>query len=60
MRKAVVFGLLHAGLAVTRSLGRAGIPVTGISWNPHDFGLKSRYLAEKHLVEGDRAVLDAV
>ena len=60
MRKAVVFGLLHAGLAVTRSLGRAGIPVTGISWNPHDFGLKSRYLAEKRLVEGDRAVLDAV
>jgi D-aspartate ligase len=60
VRKAVVFGLLHAGLAVTRSLGRAGIPVTGISWNPHDFGLKSRYLAEKHLVEGDRAVLDAV
>jgi D-aspartate ligase len=60
VRKAVVFGLLHAGLAVTRSLGRVGIPVTGISWNPHDFGLKSRYLAEKHLVEGDRAVLDAV
>jgi len=60
VRKAVVFGLLHAGLAVTRSLGRAGIPVTGISWNPHDFGLKSRYLAEKYLVEGDRAVLDAV
>ena len=60
MRKAVVFGLLHAGLAVTRSLGRVGIPVTGISWNPHDFGLKSRYLAEKRLVEGDRAVLDAV
>ena len=60
MRKAVVFGLLHAGLAVTRSLGRAGVPVTGISWNPHDFGLKSRYLAEKRLVEGDRAVLDAV
>ena len=60
MRKAVVFGLLHAGLAVTRSLGRAGVPVTGISWNPHDFGLKSRYLTEKRLVEGDRAVLDAV
>ena len=60
MRKAVVFGLLHAGLAVTRSLGRAGISVTGISWNPHDFGLRSRYLAEKRLVEGDRAVLDAV
>ncbi|MBD0339252.1 MAG: hypothetical protein ICV67_08210 [Thermoleophilia bacterium] len=60
MRKAVVFGLLHAGLAVTRSLGRAGIPVTGIAWNPQDFGLRSRYLAAKRLVEGDRAVLEAV
>lgn len=60
MTKAVVFGLLHAGLAVTRSLGRAGIPVVGIAWNPHDFGLKSRYLAGKHLVEGDRAAFEAV
>ena len=61
MRPAVVFGLLHAGLAVTRSLGRAGIPVTGIAWNPHDFGLKSRYLSKRHLVRPDsEAVLDAV
>ena len=60
MRKAVVFGLLHAGLAVTRSLGRAGVPVVGVAWSPHDFGLRSRYLTAKHLVEGDRAALDAV
>ena len=62
MRPAVVFGLLHAGLAVTRSLGRAGIPVTGISWNRHDFGLKSRYLRRRHLVPpgDDAAVLEAV
>ncbi|HET8653207.1 MAG TPA: hypothetical protein VFM13_11625 [Gaiellaceae bacterium] len=60
MTKAVVFGLLHAGLAVTRSLGRAGIPVVGIAWNPHDFGLRSRYLAGKHLVEGDRAAFEAL
>jgi D-aspartate ligase len=61
VRPAVVFGLLHAGLAVTRSLGRAGIPVTGIAWNPHDFGLKSRYLSKRHLVPPDsEAVLDAV
>jgi D-aspartate ligase len=62
VRPAVVFGLLHAGLAVTRSLGRAGIPVTGISWNPHDFGLKSRYLRRRHLVAaGDAsAVLEAI
>ena len=62
MRPAVVLGLLHAGLAVTRSLGRAGVPVTGIAWNPHDFGLKSRYLRRKHLVRrGDNAaILDAI
>jgi predicted ATP-grasp superfamily ATP-dependent carboligase len=62
VRPAVVLGLLHAGLAVTRSLGRAGIPVTGIAWNPHDFGLKSRYLRRKHLVRrgDDEAILDAI
>ena len=61
MRPAVVFGLLHAGLAVTRSLGRAGIPVTGISWSAHEFGLKSRYLSKRHLVaRDDTAVLEAI
>ena len=61
MRPAVVFGLLHAGLAVTRSLGRAGIPVTGVSWNSHEFGLKSRYLHKRHLVaRDDAAVLEAI
>ena len=61
MRPAVVFGLLHAGLAVTRSLGRAGIPVTGISWSPHEFGLKSRYLQRRHLLARDDAsVLEAI
>ncbi len=61
MKPAVVFGLLHAGLAVTRSLGRAGIPVTGISWSPHEFGLKSRYLQKRHLLaRDDAAVLEAI
>ena len=62
MRRAVVFGLLHAGLAVARSLGRAGVPVTGIARNPRDFGLKSRYLDERHVVApgDDAAVLDAL
>lgn len=62
MRRAAVFGLLHAGLAVARSLGRAGVPVTGIAWNPRDFGLKSRYLDERHVVApgDDAAVLDAL
>ncbi|MBA2361490.1 MAG: hypothetical protein H0V79_11275 [Actinobacteria bacterium] len=62
MRPAVVFGLLHAGLAVTRSLGRAEIPVTGISWGLHEFGFRSRYLGKRHLVaHGDAdAVLGAI
>jgi D-aspartate ligase len=62
VKRVVVFGLLHAGLAVARSLGRDGVPVTGISWNPHEFGLKSRYLDRRHVVPfGDgEAVLGAL
>jgi D-aspartate ligase len=62
VKRAVVFGLLHAGLAVSRSLGRAGIPVGGIAWHPYDFGLRSRYLDRRHTVPyGDRhAVLAAL
>ena len=59
MRRAVVFGLLHAGLAVARSLGRVGVPVTGIAWNPRDFGLRSRYLDRRIVVpaaDGDAVV----
>jgi D-aspartate ligase len=62
VRRAVVFGLLHAGLAVARSLGRTGVPVSGIAWHPYDFGLKSRYLERRHLlsVGDDAAVLAAL
>ena len=62
MRRAVVFGLLHAGLAVSRSLGRGGVPVTGIAWNPRDFGLRSRYLDRRVVVSpGDgEAVVGAL
>jgi D-aspartate ligase len=59
VRRAVVFGLLHAGLAVSRSLGRVGVPVTGISWDPLEFGLRSRYLDRKRVVDpgdGDAVV----
>ena len=42
MRPAVVFGLLHAGLALVRSLGREGIPVEGVALNRYEFGLRSR------------------
>ena len=61
MRRAVVFGLLHAGLAVARSLGRAGVPVTGIAWSRTDFGLRSRYLSTRRTVpRDDDAVLAAL
>jgi D-aspartate ligase len=50
-RPAVVFGLLWAGLALARSLGRSGVPVTGIAYEPTDFGLRSRHLA-RHLTAG--------
>ncbi|MDQ3778236.1 MAG: hypothetical protein M3310_05145, partial [Actinomycetota bacterium] len=51
-----------AGLAVARSLGRAGVPVGGIAWSPRDFGLKSRYLDARRLVASgnDDAVLAAL
>jgi D-aspartate ligase len=53
-RPAVVFGLLWAGLALARSLGRAGIPVTGIAYERTDFGIRSRYLARRIVAERDR------
>jgi D-aspartate ligase len=62
VRRAVVYGLLHAGLAVARSLGRAGIPITGISRDSREFGLRSRYLERRIVVppEDDEAVLAAL
>jgi D-aspartate ligase len=61
LRRAVVYGLLHAGLAVSRSLGRAGIPVTGIARDPREFGLRSRYLERRIVVPADdEAVLAAL
>ena len=48
-RPAVVYGLLWAGLSLARALGRAGVHVTGIASDPTDFGLRSRYLAARHL-----------
>jgi len=52
-RPAVVYGLLWAGLSLARALGRAGVRVTGIASDPNDFGLRSRYLAERHLTSED-------
>lgn len=60
MRPAVVFGLLHAGLALVRSLGREGIPVEGIALQRYEFGLRSRYLRRRTLAAGDDDVLEAL
>ncbi len=62
-RPVVILGLQPAGLALARSLGRRGVRVTGIALERADFGLRSRYLAARHLVLGDEPgprVLDIV
>jgi predicted ATP-grasp superfamily ATP-dependent carboligase len=59
-RPAVVLGLLWAGLSFARSLGRAGVPVTGITMHPHEFGTRSRYLVDVGRADGDAAVLKAL
>ena len=58
MRPAVVFGQLHAGLALTRALGRDGIAVHGIALDEHEFGLRSRYLASRLVARSDDDVLE--
>lgn len=57
-RPVVVLGLLWAGLSLARSLGRAGVSVTGISMHPHEFGARSRYVRRVRHAYGDEAVLD--
>lgn len=59
-RPAVVLGLLWAGLSFARSLGRAGVPVTGITMHPHEFGRRSRYLRDVSRAQGDEAALKAL
>ncbi len=55
-----MLGLLWAGLSFARSLGRRGVPVTGITMHPHEFGTRSRYLREVSRAQGDEAVLKAL
>ena len=63
-RPVLVLGLLPAGLALARSLGRAGIPVYGGVFRPNEFGLRSRYLRGRCVAtaatenERDRRLLD--
>jgi D-aspartate ligase len=59
-RPAVVFGLLHAGLALVRSLGRDGIPVEGVALREQEFGLRSRYLRSARVVDGEEGLLEAL
>jgi D-aspartate ligase len=54
----VVFGQLHAGLALTRALGRDGVPVHGIALDEREFGLRSRYLTSKRSAQSDEDVLE--
>lgn len=56
-RPAVVLGLLWAGLALARRLGRAGVPVTGIGYERTDFGLRSRHLVRRVVAAGDDEVV---
>jgi predicted ATP-grasp superfamily ATP-dependent carboligase len=62
-RPVLVLGLLPAGLALARSLGRAGVPVYGAALRANEFGLRSRYLrgrcvaSEGPEVARDRRVL---
>jgi D-aspartate ligase len=51
-RPAVVLGVRLAGLALARSLGRAGIPVAGVALDEHDYGLRSRYLTSRIAIRG--------
>jgi D-aspartate ligase len=60
VRPVVVFGLLHAGLAIVRSLGRQRIPVHGVALRPHEFGLRSRYLRSAGVVAGGEGLLEAL
>jgi D-aspartate ligase len=60
-RPVLVLGLLPAGLALARSLGRAGIPVYGGVFRSHEFGLRSRYLRGRCVAtEGGTSERDAL
>jgi D-aspartate ligase len=49
----LVLGLLPAGLALARSLGRAEIPVYGGVFRGNEFGLRSRYLRGRCIASED-------
>ena len=57
-RPAVVLGLLWAGLSFARSLGRRGVPVTGITMHPHEFGIALALPARRLARQGRRGGAD--
>ena len=59
-RPAIAFGLLHAGLALGRSLGRGGVRVSGLVLAETDFGLSSRYLADRRIARSDDEAVAAI
>jgi len=62
-RPVVVFGMLHAGLAIARGLGRRGVEVHGVALHEGDFGITSKYVRSRHVFpqgpspERDRQIL---
>lgn len=49
------------GLTVARALGREGVPVIGVSYSADGFGLRSRYLVERHILrEPPESRIDAL
>jgi len=48
-RPVIVFGMLQAGLAIARGLGRSGVEVHGVTLHETDFGLTTRYVRSRHV-----------
>jgi len=45
--KVIVAGCTHGGLSVIRSLGKHGLTIIAMTYNPGEHGLSSRYVNEK-------------
>jgi D-aspartate ligase len=59
-RPVVVLGMLWAGLALARALGRAGVHVTGVAADAREFGLRSRYLRGRVVASEPERILDVL
>ena len=52
-RPVIMLGMLQAGLAIARGLGRAGHEVHGVTLHETDFGVASRYLRSRNVFPAD-------